>query len=172
MQRTFGPTLSVLAATLFAAATAFAHDGIETRLKGYQETPAVSTAASGKFKAKINDHGASIDYELRFSGLEGDITQAHIHFGQKGVAGGISIWLCGTPALPGPAGTPACGGPRESTVTGTLTAAGVVGPNAQGIAPGEFAELVAAIKAGVAYANVHSAKFLAGEIRGQLSDDD
>ena len=89
----------------------------------------------------------------------------------RSIAGGISIWLCGTPALPGPTGTPACGGPRDGTVTGTLTAAGVVGPNAQGIAPGEFAELVAAIKAGVAYANVHSSKFGSGEIRGQLSDD-
>ncbi len=171
MTRTFGPTLTFLAAAALVAGAARAHDGIETRLKGYQETPAVSTSASGKFKAKIKDQGTSIDYELNFAGLEGDVTQAHIHFGQKGVAGGISIWLCGTAALPGPAGTPACGGPRDSTVTGTLTAAGVVGPNAQGIAPGEFSELVAAIKAGVAYANVHSAKFPAGELRGQLSDD-
>ena len=171
MTRTFRPTLSIFTAALLVAAPALAHDGIDAKLRGYQEVPAVSSAASGKFRAKINDTATAIDYELRFSGLEGDVTQSHIHFGARGTSGGISIWLCGTAALPGPAGTPICGGPRESTVTGTLTAAGVVGPNVQGIAPGEFAELVAAIKAGVAYANVHSSKFPGGEIRGQLSDD-
>ena len=31
-----------------------------------------------------------------------------------------------------------------------------------------FAEVVAAIRNGVAYANVHSGKFAGGEIRGQL----
>ena len=172
MNRTsFGPTLTVLAAAWLAAGTAFAHDGIETKLKGYQEVPAVSSTASGKFSAKINERAGTIDYELRYAGLEGDVTQSHIHFGQRGVSGGISIWLCGTTALPGPAGTPSCLGPREATVTGTLHAAGVVGPTAQGIAAGEFADLIAAIRAGVAYANVHSTKFPGGEIRGQLKDD-
>jgi len=37
--------------------------------------------------------------------------------------------------------------------------------------PGEFAEVLAAIRNGVAYANVHSAKFAGGEIRGQLRRD-
>ena len=49
-----------------------------------------------------------------------------------------------------------------------------------GIAPGEFAELVRAIRGGVTYANVHSAgtgvpaKFAGGEIHGQIGthDDD
>jgi hypothetical protein len=55
-------------------------------------------------------------------------------------------------------------------VTGTLNAAGVVGPTAQGIAPGEFAELVRAIRNGAAYANVHSVAFPAGEVRDQVRD--
>jgi hypothetical protein len=46
-----------------------------------------------------------------------------------------------------------------------------VGPPAapgQGIEPGAFAEIAAAIREGVAYANVHSSKWPGGEIRGQL----
>jgi hypothetical protein len=53
-------------------------------------------------------------------------------------------------------------------VMGTITAAQVVGPAGQGIAAGEFEELVRAIKTGVTYANVHSTKFPGGEIRGQI----
>ncbi|HEX9821407.1 MAG TPA: CHRD domain-containing protein [Methylomirabilota bacterium] len=41
----------------------------------------------------------------------------------------------------------------------------------QGILAGEFEEVVAAIRAGRTYANVHSAAFPPGEIRGQLRHD-
>ena len=53
-------------------------------------------------------------------------------------------------------------------MTGTIAAADVIGPAAQGIAPGEFRELVRAMRAGATYANVHSTTFPAGEIRGQI----
>jgi hypothetical protein len=39
---------------------------------------------------------------------------------------------------------------------------------AQGLEPGEFDELVDAIRAGVTYVNVHTTKFPGGEIRGQI----
>ncbi len=44
-------------------------------------------------------------------------------------------------------------------MTGTITPAQVLEAVGQGIAAGEFEELVAAIRAGRAYANVHSATF-------------
>lgn len=138
-------------------------------LSGFQEVPAVSTQAEGEFHARISADDSQIDYELSYSDLEGSVTQAHIHLGQKDVNGGISVWLCGNPSatVTPPAGTPACP-PSPATVTGSLTAANVVGPAGQGIAAGEFGELIRAIRAGKTYANVHSTKFPGGEVRSQI----
>jgi hypothetical protein len=145
-------------------------------LLGFEETPgAVSTVATGQFDAVINHDDTAISYRLSYTDLEGDVTQAHIHFGRRATSGGISVWLCGNPSptVTPPAGTPLCP-PSPATVEGTLTAADVVGPTAQGIAPGapgapgEFAELIRAIRDGSTYANVHSTKFPGGEIRNQI----
>jgi hypothetical protein len=133
----------------------------------------VSSAATGEFNAEIDDEARTIHFVLSYSGLEGDVRQAHIHFGQRSVNGGISLWLCETAANPRPVGSPDvpdC--PQSGTVEFTLTADHVVGPAGQGIAAGEFEEIVAAIRAGRAYANVHSSKFPGGEVRGQINDRD
>lgn len=138
-----------------------------TRLVSYQEVPAVSSPASGHFRATIDDEAGTIAYQLSYSGLTGDVRQAHIHFGQHSVNGGVSVFLCQTAANPDPTGlAPQC--PQSGTVSGLLQAANIVGPAGQGIAAGEFAELIAAIRAGVAYVNVHTSTFGGGEIRGQL----
>ena len=153
------------------APPALANDGIDVRLKGYAEVPSVSSVAKARFKASIDDKTGAINYMLTYSGLEGDVRQAHIHFGQHGVNGGIAVWLCQTSFNLDPTGlAPTC--PQSGTVTGMLTAANVVGPAGQGIAAGEFAEVLAAIRGGVAYVNVHSTKFPGGEVRAQLRDDD
>jgi CHRD domain len=139
-------------------------------LEGAPSGP-VSSVATGNFEARINDSADTITYELTFGDLEGTVTQAHIHFGQRSVNAGISAWLCETATNMSPsASTPTCPAAPGGTVTGTITPVEVVGPTGQGIAPGEFEELVAAIRAGRAYANVHSSKFPGGEIRGQIND--
>jgi hypothetical protein len=144
---------------------------ISERLMGFQEVPAVSTGASGKFDAQIGRFNDEIRFRLSYRDLEGAVTQAHIHLGQERVAGGISVWLCGNPSatVTPPAGTQPCP-PSPATITGTIEPDDVVGPTGQGIDPGEFDELLDAIDAGVTYANVHSTRFPAGEIRGQLDD--
>lgn len=165
--------VAVVAIVSVIATTALAGGGreIRERLTGFEEVPVVSTEAEGKFKARV--HGDRITYELRYEDLEGDVTQAHIHLGQRDVNGGISVWLCGNPNPPvivPPPGTQECPD-SPATITGVITADNVVGPTGQGIAPGEFDELLRAIKAGVTYANVHSTMFGGGEIRAQLNDD-
>jgi hypothetical protein len=169
MRRAFlGVSICVFLMT--AALVADSRKSVRGRLSGYQETPAVSTGASGEFRGRMNAADTELAYELQYSGLEGSVTQAHIHFGQRGVAGGIMIWLCGTTTNPGPAGTPTC--PTSGTVSRTITPLDVVGPGGQGISAGEFAEALRAIRAGIAYANVHSTMWPGGEIRGQIADED
>ena len=53
----------------------------------------------------------------------------------------------------------------NGTVTGTITAASVIGPTAQGVAVGNFAAVLAALQSDTAYGNVHTQNFPAGEIR-------
>jgi hypothetical protein len=155
------------AASILPLPRAALAETVHVQLTGYEEVPALSSAASGRFRAFIDDDAGTIRYELSYSGLTGDVAMAHIHFGQPGVNAGISVWLCQTAGFVDPSSlAPAC--VQSGTVSGLLTQANVVGPAAQGIAPAEFAEIVAAMRAGVAYVNVHSSTFLGGEIRGQL----
>jgi hypothetical protein len=158
------------------------------QLVGLNEVPAVSTAARGQFYAVVSKDDTSFTYWLSYSGLGFDAAQSHIHFGQHHTNGGISVWLCQSATNPAPASVATrvdqC--PTRATttpITKTITAADVVGPAGQGIAAQEFAELLAAMRAGAAYANVHSGVagnpnatpptttvgFPGGEIRGQIN---
>jgi hypothetical protein len=151
-----------------AGAVALAQGGsdFKERLTGYQEVPALSTSGHGTFRASIRNHGSAIKYTLSYAGLEAKPQQAHIHLGQRGVSAGVIVFLCSNLGN-GPAGTQPCPD-SPATIRGTLHAADVIGPSAQGIDSGEFGELVRAIRAGATYANVHTEKYPAGEIRAQL----
>ena len=144
-----------------------------------QEVPSVSSVARGRFKATIDRANQTISYELSYEGLEAAPTQAHIHVGQRRVNGGISRVPVRQPAdraagrVPAAAGLPACPGNnyrradrREHRRPRTDKASHrrLNGVN-------EFDELVEMILDGLSYANVHSAKFPAGEVRGQLRTD-
>lgn len=156
-------------ATSSAATARSGEDTFRERLSGYEETPlALSTTGTGQARIEINDRADEIEFRLSYSDLEGDVLQAHIHFGAPAQSGGISAFLCTN--VGGPAGTQPC--PADpATVTGTITPANIIGPAGQGIAPGEFEELVDAIRAGMAYVNVHSSLYTTGEIRGQIEDE-
>jgi CHRD domain len=150
-------------------------------LTGYEEVPSVSTQAGAEFHARINRDETQITYEETYRDLEALVTQSHIHFGQPGVNGSIEMWLCGNPErlpAPPPAGTQRCPDPPPggtATITGTLTADNVTGQTlnglngGQGIQPGEFAEIIRAMKAGKTYVNIHSQKFPGGEVRSQIN---
>lgn len=134
----------------------------KAKLNGYNEVPAtISTTGEGSFRARIRSDG--IHYTLRYEDLETDALFAHIHFGQQhvAVAGNIIAFLCGG------GDKPACPA-LEGTVEGVIDAADVIGPAAQGIEAGSLSEAVRALRKGAVYVNVHSTRWPAGEIRGQV----
>jgi hypothetical protein len=154
---------------LLVALPAFA-DGphFHADLIGYQEVPSIATTGAGTFDGVASGDWQSIDWTLTFGGLQAPVTQAHIHFGQTAVTGPIIIWLCGTAALPGPAGTQPC--PQSGTISGTITFANVLAsPAAQQLRSGAIGDFIQAMDAGYAYANVHTAISAGGEIRGQIN---
>jgi hypothetical protein len=171
MKGTAALALGVIA--LAAAPLAAAQNLISGSLVSFEEVPSVSSVATGKFDAQINSNETAIDWELSYADLEGAVQQAHIHFGQTGVNGGITVFLC-TNLGNGPAGIQPCPAP-PATISGTIMAADV-SPNipataaarTQGIDTGELAELIRAIRAGVTYVNVHSTTWPGGEIRSQV----
>ena len=153
-----------LAAGLWLPGAAFADAIAAAAMNAGNEIPAIISDAQARFTATVQ--ADSIKYRLMFRGLTGDTLFAHIHVGQFFANGGVAVFLCNnTPAGPQPQ---ACPTPGAGTITGTITAADVIGPAGQGVDPGEFAALLQAIAQGEAYVNIHSSAFPGGEARGQI----
>jgi CHRD domain-containing protein len=135
---------------------------------GAGETGAIFSTGQATLKLTLDQTAGTLTYKLTYSGLT-NVLQSHIHFGKEHVAGGIMVFFCSNLGN-GPAGTPTCPDDTsgEVTVTGTISATGVVGPAAQGITAGDFAGVVAALASNTAYGNIHTKQFPAGEIRGQV----
>jgi len=154
--------------SVFLVATVARAEQLAALLTGYDESPSVSTTARGEFSATISDSGDAIVYRERFTELQAPITQSHIHIAQPGVNGSIVIFLCQTQTNPDPTGlAPEC--PQDGIVTGTITAANVIASaSTQQLKAGDLAAVITAIRAGMAYANVHTTASPSGEVRGQI----
>jgi hypothetical protein len=183
------PCWSVTVVTSLALTTALAFPSLagagpkshfKVKMESEQEAPVCISEATGQFEATVSPDQTSVDYTLSYDLTPGaTIQQAHIHVAQKGVSGGITVWLCqtplGTPPFVDPTGlSPTCED-NPGTVTGTFTKANVIGPATQGITGGpggttdaEFAQLIGAMKSQKTYANVHSNICPPGEVRGQI----
>jgi len=147
---------------------------IMATMTGYEEVPAVSTVGKGQFIAKISTDESSIQWVLSYSDLEAPIQQSHIHIGNTGVNGGISVFLC-TNLGNGPPGVQPCPA-APATISGVITAtevspiiAATVAARGQGLETGEIHELVKAMRAGATYVNIHTVTWPGGEIRKQIN---
>ncbi len=157
--------LATSVAVVVTVAVGAGGDKLAVSLSGFEEVPAISSAGTASFEADVAGDESSINWKLSYQDVA-DVTQAHIHFAQTGVNGAIAIYLCSNVGG-GPDGTPACPA-APATITGTIDAADVIGPAAQGIAAGELNEVMRALDAGRTYVNLHSAARPGGELRAQL----
>ena len=179
MKRLLLTFLAVFCLCVMTAASDDDDNTFRARLRGLNEVPPVATAATGSFSATLSADGTTLSYTLTYNNLSTQVLFSHIHFGFPKEATGIMVFLCGPNAgatggppagFPNP---PACPDTTSGTVTGTLTAANVIGPNNQGITPkADFDKVVQALREGAAYVNVHSMRSPSGEIRGQVRNGD
>jgi hypothetical protein len=125
------------------------------QLSPANEVPAHGTAANGIIG--INVRGNRIDYSIEVHNI-GNITGAHFHSGAAGVNGPIRIAL-----FPGPGAnfTSAPLSPGDGQLyEGSFEASDVVGIS--------YTDLLAGMRAGTVYGNVHTTQFPGGEMRGQV----
>ena len=122
-------------------------------LSGANEVPAVTTTATGKFTATLDEAAGTLTWTLSVPAIT-STTAAHIHTGAAGANGGVVVSLFAAPT----------GAPASSiNVSGTARAADLSGSMA-----GNFPGFVAALKAGTLYVNVHTSANAGGEIRAQV----
>jgi hypothetical protein len=129
-------------------------------MTGANEVPPVPSAATGTVSLTLS--GTSVSYTISASGLSGNTTGAHIHVISAAGTGPVVVnFLAITPA-PSPSTT--------FSVSGSFTAANITNPTSPPLNPAVVTldDLIAAIRAGTAYANIHTATNPGGEIRGTL----
>jgi hypothetical protein len=120
-----------------------------SNLTGSQETPPVTTTATGFGEFVLNDPMTALSFNVTYAGLiGGPVVGAHFHVAPPGVAGPI-VRDVGSEGGGSPNGSFA--GIWQST-------------DAQPLSP----QLVNSLLSNNIYFNVHTAQFPAGEIRGQL----
>jgi hypothetical protein len=169
-------TVLLLAAVPLLATPLFAHNEkhkgpereFEAELRGRNEVPLTLSPARGTLTLTVDDSDTVVHFVLEYSGLQTPVSAAHIHVAQPDVSGGVTVFFCGTV----PVGFPARGAcPPSGTVEGDFSAADVIGLTSQQLEANNLPKLLAAIRAGETYANVHTMTSPAGEIRGQIQSD-
>ena len=132
-------------------------------LQGANERPVpVDTNAAGFARFWLNADETEIHYTLIVANIDG-VTQAHIHCGTPDVAGPVVAFLYGL----NPVGVTVNGILAE----GVITQANVIARPDSAACPGgvsTLADVIAKMRDGGAYTNVHTLVWPAGEERGTI----
>ena len=142
---------------VYASATGPGNFG--TTMSSHNEVPPNKSGASGTAVLTLNEDETTLHYKVTVMRAE-KVTQSHIHIAPVGVNGPFVVFLYGFNA----AGVTIKGG---TLAEGNITAANLI-PNAGIGFGGTMAELIAALRTGNAYVNVHTIERPGGEIRGQV----
>jgi hypothetical protein len=130
------------------------------QMNAANEKPAAnSSPGTGTATFTVDSTQTTVNFVVTYTGLSAGSTLSHIHAGTADVAGQVSVPF---PQL--------VTGKTADTFSGSFTSA-QVGAATGGtitIAKGDLAGLINAMKAGNAYAQVHSSANPGGEIRGQI----
>jgi hypothetical protein len=123
-------------------------------MNGANEVPAKTTAATGTATYTIN--GTTVDYTVTWTGLSGNATAGHMHVGTPDVAGQVVVPFTAIPKT------------ASGNYTFSFTAADVQAATGGtvSVAKNDYAALIAAMRAGNTYTNIHTATNTGGEIRG------
>jgi hypothetical protein len=132
-------TDGVNTATTSATVTVKQVDMLEASLSGYNEVPPAPSVASGMVSMRMVADDGLLEVSFSVANLAGTMTGAHVHMGGVGENGGVGLNL----------------NPAGSVFNATYDITGNT-------------DLVSAVRNGMAYVNVHSTAYPAGEVRGQV----
>lgn len=125
------------------------------QLSGDKEVPPTGSNATGSATFILDKNGTALQYKLNVTNIH-NVTTAHIHLAPVGVNGPIVV--------------PLFSGNQTGLVNGVLAEGTIMSGDLTGPLAGKtINDLVAEIKNGNTYVNVHSTKFPGGEIRDQIS---
>ena len=134
-------TLAAVAACALMAAAGVRAEVVhfQAKLNGASETPPKVTDGHGAAEVTLDTTARTLSWTIDYAGLTGPATMGHFHGpAATGVAAGVTVPLTGDLASP---------------ITGTTS-----------LNDGQIGDL----RAGLWYINIHTAKYPAGEIRGQV----
>ena len=133
-------------------AAVFAADEVFTAgLSGDAQVPPITVDATGDATVTIADDESSVSWDVSYTGLTGDAAAGHIHFGASDAAGPVMIPFAKV---------------SNTGSTGSFASGDYKGGDGL---PADWNGVLAAIRDGDAYVNIHTAANVAGEIRGQLA---
>jgi hypothetical protein len=139
--------------TNLAPSTVFANVYFVTNMTGQEEVPPVDTQAVGEaILTQDLPLNQTVHYFVNVTGIEG-VSQGHIHSGAEGENGPIVVTLFNF----------------DSPQNEVLQYSNFTASNLEGPMQGKtMQDLIAALKNGTTYINVHTEQNPNGEIRGQL----